>query len=728
MAGSNYEQITRPYLDTKVDDYEDDTGQIDLLPTLTLDLPDAQLIAGLNSRIEDAQNYWNDPKGFDLRSSRQKNMKFYLGRQLDEGQLYRFQIPYNENEIFVATETQVAYLTAQLPKPEVYPAGDTQGSRILATDLEKGLLGHSQRMSLDRELESAVRNLLIKRVAFLYLWFDPDYGENGEIRVCSLDPEHVIVDKNATRNENPAFICVVKKDSVEQLCYRFSDKKKEIMQAAGAKDDDVKTSEIVAWRQVYLTHYDQGKPQEACISYFNDVVLAQDKNPDWLYANRDKNFLDMPIKPIIPINYINDGAHWIDATTPLEQASWIQEVLNKRGRQIMENADTANGFLVISSGAMSMDDAENMTGDPNQKIVINDTGKPISEDIMNIQGRQLPNYVVEDKIDLRNTIHSIMGTPSQMRGDDSDLAETLGTNTMIKNQASGRQDLIVRAIDTAMDRYYKFLTQMMVVHYTEKHFVTVNSNDGDFDYITLHRDLIEKGMSISVKSGSTVPFDKERQETVALQLSKDGLIDPLNLYKDLHMDNPQKRYDAWAKWKTDPMSLARDANDELDDTTAYIDYIEIMGGKKVPPRDDASTEHILIHRKQMIQTEFLKAPKKKQTNFLDHVAGEVQSLQLRTDLDQMAQSGVEALAPGNPIQPPQPPAMPQPGMPMPGSAPMATVPMGQPGMMPPPQGMPPAPAPMPMGAPPTVAGVMGTAPAPMPAAPPLAPPVNPGMV
>lgn len=711
MAGSNYEQIVKPYLDTKVDNFEDTTGQIDNLPSLTLKLPDAQLIANLNNRIEDAQNYWNDPKGFDLKASRQKNMKFYLGRQLDEGQLYRFQIPYNENEIFVATEVQVAYLTAQLPQPEVYPASDSPGAKILATDLEKGLLGHSQRMNLDRELESAVRNLLIKRVAFLYLWFDPDYGPNGEIRVTSLDPEHVIIDKNAGRNQNPAFICIVKKDSVEQLCYQFPEKKKAILKEAGAKEGETTMSQIVSWREVWLTTYDDGgKPQEACVSYFGDLLLSQYKDPNWLYATRDKNFLDMPIKPVIPLNYINSGAHWIDDTTPLEQASWLQEVLNKRGRQIMENADTANGFLVISSAAMSMDDAENMTGDPNQKIVINDTGNPISNDIMNIQGRQLPNYVVEDKIDLRNTIHSIMGTPSQMRGDDDNLSETLGTNMMIKNQASGRQDLIVRAIDTAMDRYFKFLTQMMVVHYTEKHFITVNANDGDFDYITLHRDLIEKGMSISVKSGSTLPFDKGRQEQIAMNLAKAGLIDPLNLYKDLHMDNPQKRYDAWAKWKTDPESLARDAMDQLDDTTAYIDYIESMGGKKVPPRDDASKEHILIHRKQMITDQFLKAPKKKQTNFLDHVAAEVQSLQLRTDLDVMAQSGVEALAPGNPIQPAPEPGMggemmgmPPGGAPMPGSQPA----MPGPGMPPPPMG---APAP-------SIAGVMGSGmpPAPMPA-------------
>lgn len=672
-----------------MDDLSDADGQIDSLPSLTLKVDDHEIIANLNNRIDDATAYWNEPKGFDLKTSRAKNIKMYLGKQVDEGQLYRFQIPYNENEIFVAIEAIVAYLTSQLPQPEVYPAQDSTTSKVLASDFEKGLQGHSQKMELNRELESAIRNLLIKRVGYLYLWYDPDYGANGEVRVKSLDPDHVVVDKNAARGENPAFIAITRKNSVEELCYQFPEKKKAILESLGSSQKPARMSQEVAWKQVWLTHYDDADgPTEGCVSYFNDVMLAKYKNPNWLYAQKDKNFLDMPLKPVIPINYITDGMHWVDDTTPLEQASWIQEVLNKRGRQIMENADAANGMLVISSDAMTTDDAENLTGDPNQKLVIDTKGQPVGESISNIMGRELPSYVIQDKIDLRNTVHSIMGTPSQFRGDDDNSADTLGENVMIKNQSSGRQDLIVRAVDAGLDRYFKYLTQMMVVHYTEKHFMTINSGDGDFDYITLHRSLIEKGMAITVKAGSTLPFDKSRQESIAMNLAKMGLVDPLNLYKDLHMDNAQKRYDAWAKWKTDPMTLARDALDELDDTTAYIDWLEILAGKKVPPRDDASKEHILVHRKQMITDQFLKAKKKIQDNFIDHVSGEVQSLQLRTDLDQMAMEGAEALAPTNPPAPPAPQPM-----------------MGG-GMMPPPQppmgGMPPQGAPAP-----NIGAVMG---------------------
>lgn len=717
MSG-NFESIVKPYLDTKVDNLEGASGVIDSVPSLTLDLSDKEIIQNLEQRIDDSKNYWDEPKGFNLRTDRMKNTKMYLGRYVDEGQLYRFQIPYVENEIFVGVETIVSYLTSEPVSPEVYPSQDSTQSKTLASDLEKGLKGWAQKMELSREVESAIRNLLLKRVGFLYLWFDPDYGKDGEIRVKSLDPDNVVIDKNAERGQNPAFICLYKKNSIEELINLFPDKKEAILLGAGAKHQVKSMSQTIDWRQVWFTHFDEDdSPTEACASYFDTTMLATYKNPNWMYASSGKNFLDMPLKPIIPLNYINDGMHWVDSTTPVEQASWIQEVLNKRGRQIMENADAANGMLVISSDAMSMDDAENLTGDPNQKLVIDTKGEPIGNLIDNIQGRELPSYVVEDKIDLRNTVHSILGTPPQMRGDDSSSSETLGENLMMKNQASGRQDLIVRAVDAMYYRFFNYVAQMMTVHYTEKHFISINSNDGDFDFITLHRNLIEKGMGISVASGSTLPFDKSRQEAIAMNLAKAGLIDPLNLYKDLHMDNPQKRYDSWAKWKTDPMTLARDAMDELDDVSAYIDWIEILAGQKVKPRDDVKTAHILIHRKQMTSDQFLKAKRKVQENMLAHVSGEVQSLSMRTDLDAMAMQGAMALAPQNPIQPAPPP-----GQPMPGQPPS---PMGPPGSPPPPApggqppmggGAPPGPAPNPttgMDAP-SIMGAIGGMTPPMP--------------
>lgn len=668
-------------------------------------------------------------------------MKMYLGREVDEGQLYRFQIPYNENEIFVAVQSIVAYLTSRTPSAEVYPAQDSQMSRILATDIEKAIEAHSDKFQLNMELASVVRHLMLKRVGVLHLWFDPDYGEYGEIRVKSINPDHLIFDKNAEQGQNPAFIAHIHKDSVEELVYRHPEKKEDIYSALGYKlknPTPKQMSQTVIWRQVWVTHYKNNEPIEGCVSYFDNVVLSKYKDPNWIYNGKGgalKNFLDMPTKPYILFNDINDGQHLIDHTTVIEQAGWIQEVLNKRGRQIMENADTANGFRIFDSKALTMDQAQNLTGDPNQKILLkNSTGGPLSNLVMNIAPTMLPDYVVQDKTDLRNTLHTITGTPSQFRGDNNDENDTtLGESLMVKNQASGRQDLTVRSIAASMNRYFKFLTQMMKVHYTEKHFYTVNGGDGEFDHIAMHRDKIEDGVSINVKEGSSLPFDKSRQEAIALQLAKMDRISTLDLYKDLHIESPQKRYDNWQKEKANPQELARSANDELADVKAYEDYMDIMeGNKTVPPTPNADKEHILTHRKQMLTDEFLNAKIPKQRAFVKHLTEELKSLELRTTLDIMAQQeGIKALEPNVPIvapPPPPPPMMPpmgSMGMPAPGG--MGAPPPMAPPMGAPAPGMPPgAPMPAPMGAPPpTLGSVMGGTGLPNPANPTMPNPGNP---
>lgn len=688
MAGWDYEQIAKPFDDTRVDNIAQQDGEVDRVSALNFDLTDGEIVKNLNNRINDSQTYWDQPAGFNLNEARNENMRLHLGKQIDVTRLYRFQVPYVENQIFVSTETIVSYVTSQQPQAEVYPAQDSEQSKKMAIDLERALMAHSQRFELNKILEVAVRNLLLKRIGIIKLRFDSSHGKKGEVVPEAIDPEHVIVDKNATLGGNPAFICHVLKLSVEEVCHRFPKKRDEVYKALGiVRGTPKQMSQELAVREVWVTHYDKkGNPQEGVVWYFKNVVLEKIKDPNWLYST-DNNFLECPVKPFIPLNYINDGQHWIDITTPVEQAANPQNILNKRGRQIMENADKANGILVISTDSgLTKDDAQNLTGDPNQKLIIKTAGMAARDLVYQVPPHDLPSYVMDDKLDSRTTIHAIMGTPSEFTGnaDAQENAGTLGQAIMAKNQASGRQDLIVRAVDSFMNKYFQFLTQMMVVWYDDKHYFVYNGSDGEFDYVTMSRELIEDGMVVNVKSGTTLPFDKSRQEAIALQLAKMGLISPLDLYKDLHMDNAQKRYDNWFKWKTDPATLSRESNSQMEDSEAYVDFIEIMGGKDAKPREDATIEHILTHRKQMLTDKFLKAKPELQKKLVTHIQGEIVSLDLRTALDAMSQQGPDALNPDLPIQPPMPPpmgAMPG-GMPQLGPPPDMGLPMGGGGMPP----------------------------------------------
>lgn len=696
MSGWDYTELSPPLDDTRVDNIASQVGVIDRLPPLRTDLSDDEMVKNIQMRVQDSVTYYNNPDGFNLNEARQENKRLVIGKQVDVSKLYRFQVPYVENEIFVAQETMIAYLTAQQPQPEVYPAQDGIQSKKFAIDLEKALTAHSQKFQLQKLLDQSLRNLFTQRVAYLKLYYDQKHGKGGEIVPEVIDSDLVIIDKNAKQDHNPEWICHIQKWSFDELIYRFPDKEDDIRKVlgVGAADQHQDTNMVVV-REFWFTHYTHGKPEEAVCWITESLVLDCIENPNWLYHG--KNFLDCPIKPFIPLNYINDGNHWIDQTTPVEQAAVLQQLLNKRGRQIMENADKANGLLVVSTGSgLTKDDLMNITGDPNQKVLIKSNGQPIGDLVYNVPGHDLPSYVMDDKIDQRNTLFNIFGMPPAPGQDQND--KTLGQALMMKNQANGRQDLITRAIDNFMYKYFNLLVQMMLVWYTDKHFFVYNGGDGNFDYITIHRNLFEDGMAVSVKSGTSLPFDKSRQEAVALQLAKMDMIDPYNLYRDLHMDNIQKRYDAWFKWKTAPQELARDAEDEEAETEAFVQFVEIMGGKKAKVTEDATKEHILSHRKQMLSDKFIKGKPSDQKAFIEHIEKELQSLELRTSLDLMSNQNPELLEPTNPITPLDQLQQMQPQQPpMPGQPPAG--PPGQPPMQPPmgPQmGTPPAP-PTPLG-------------------------------
>jgi len=143
------------------------------------------------------------------------------------------------------------------------------------------------------------------------------------------------------------------------------------------------------------------------------------KNPNWLYADKSKNFSDSPIKPIIALNFDNDGSHWISQTSAVEQAMPMQNMLNKRGRQLSELADKANGVLIVSSETgLTKDDLQNLTMDPNQRLIIKTSNKSAQELVYQLPPPQIAPFLYQDKMDIRAQVGNIMGAPVDFTGQD----------------------------------------------------------------------------------------------------------------------------------------------------------------------------------------------------------------------------------------------------------------------------------------------------------------------
>jgi hypothetical protein len=310
-----------------------------------------------------------------------------------------------------------------------------------------------------------------------------------------------------------------------------------------------------------------------------------------------------------------------------------------------------------------------------------------------VKAPDLPEYVVNDKADIRQQMGVLMSVPGDQTG--ADLAgddPTLGQALLKKSASNGRMDMFVRAIDRWMYLYFNFLAQMMFVWYTEDHFFPYLDSDGSFERLIIKRYYFDEGMQASVESGSMIAFDKNREQAMALHLDEKASISKLDLYRILGFKNAQRMYDNWVKQQRNPYELARDANDAFDSSEAYAEFLDFMNGKEPKEKMNADKDYILTLRKLMINEKFLTAKAEYRNKFIVRINKYLESYELRKSLDQLGQVDMTKTAPGQPVPPPMPdqqfnqlinPAPPMmPGMGQPGTPPMT----GQPPMPPQPPG------------------------------------------
>lgn len=579
-----------------LDGHEGIADEIDLF---ALDLLDGEITESLNNRINDSRTFWNDSSSYDLKRRRERNARFVMGDHWHDVPIIGQHIPYVQNEIYTAEQVISAYVTAKLPEIEAYPGTDKPESKHLAQDVAAMMRWHSEEHGLQEILCNIVLSLMNDYVGLIEFIWDPNCGKFGDIIPKFVDPANVIIDKRAAQRENPTFICITKQHPAEELCAQFPKKAKDIMDKVGDKKQA-----IITYRTVWVTYYENNKACDGVVYYFENFVLGKSKNPHWIYdekAEGASNVLPYAMKPFIPFNYINDGKHWIDRYGPIDQAIPIQLMIDRIGKQIQQGVSHSSPVLIFNKRALSKPNADKVTGQPWEKILVD--AEDVTKAYGVIQANQVPNFVVNEIERLVEALHKLFGTPPQLQG-GANQSQTATQDIMARNQAQGRQDLLVRAIDRGLDSYFKYLLQMMKVYYTEDHYASVLGEDGKYDFVALNRNSIEEGMKVSVKAGSTLPNDKAGMQAVALNLAKMNRISNLSLYEFLDIPNAGKHVERLVKEQVDAVSTVEEIRNDDQDRKAVEDYENIKAGQPAPPRDDVDMKHIATHHRQVLSNDF----------------------------------------------------------------------------------------------------------------------------
>lgn len=592
-----------------------------------LRLDDSDLLRMIKKPINDSDAYWNDT--FNLKKIRQQNVNLWLPNHWKDKDVYDYQEEYlyQDPRIFFSVETICSVVNSRIPQPSVMPGQNSPVSQQLAQDLQKFMYGHSQKFRVQDIFRISVRNLLLKRIGFIKLRWDPSQGYGGDIIPEHVLPEDIVVDQDAKWGDTPRFIAQrIRNKTGEELIAMFPEERQKIYAMLGVNRRNNKGN-LVAYKsqlgqkkniwEVWFRYFDEAtKSYAGAVAYTDENfqrVLGKMRNPNWNYEDENKtgecsNILDFPAPPFFPINYLNDGTSYIDLTTMVEQGASLQRILDRRGFQIMENAEMAGSGLIFNTQMIKKEDIARLTGSPDERIgVKGDVGKAV----MRVAPPPLPNYVIEDKNDAREELDNVFGTHDITRGAQSG-SKTLGQDQLQQGQDYTRMDDIARAVERQAAGYYRYLAQMIKVYYDEEHWAKVTGENGQFDFVMMKADLVEDGTDVSVEEGSTLPPNKAAQLGFASELAPLGLIDPLSLYEvgaGSPLPSPKKMMERLINWKMDPQAFLGDIKTDEIDRDALMDIQILLRGEMPKQRDEITPEYLAYFNKYVTTSgDFMRQP------------------------------------------------------------------------------------------------------------------------
>lgn len=584
----------------------------------SLDAEDSELLSQIRTSVTESKKFWLEDK--NLKEIRQDNLKYWLPEANRGKQVFEFQKDniYLDPRIFVSIETIASTINARVPQPVVSPSQDSPTAQQLADDVGKGLYGYATKYRVNDLFRVAFRNGMIFREAYLKLRFDPNKNKIGEIVTEFIPPEDIIVDKDAVFDKSPKSIAhIIKDKTYAELIDMFPEMDQKIMELAGLKRKD-KSGKIVAYKsvlakicniyEIWLQARVNGKlvPAVVWVDEYYRLILGKQKNPNFNYDDDPTstgNILDNPEPPFIPYNHLNTGRYFIDDTSMIEQAKYHQNIINKRGFQIGENASASAGGTVYNTALIKKEEVSRLVGDPNEKIGVKGD---VRMAFNRIPIPPLSPVVFTMLQDSRSQIDDLFGTHDISRGKDSGN-QTLGQDQLQVQQDYTRMDDMARAIERMATKYYTYLAQMMKVYYTEEHWFRLKGEDGKYDFVMMRSDKISDGIDIEIESGSTMPMNKTAQQKFVTQLAQMGLIDPLTLYEvgaGASLPNPQKMLERLISFRSNPIEYAGLVDKDKIDRQALMDIQILNRGQMPDVPKDVTPEYLTYFNEYMLTGEF----------------------------------------------------------------------------------------------------------------------------
>jgi len=519
-----------------------------LLPELTLNMEDEDII----KLFEKRQKTWNESSvKQEWAKKGEENEKYWLGKQFTGPQVQGHR-PMVDNLIFECLETYLPQATRRNPDPMVSlgwgEEESTQADAYIAK-VKKYLEILSDKNRIRRKLAKVARHWALYLLGVVKYGWDLD---NNVPTVRIIRPTKIILDPEATIDEDGytgSFVGEIRKLEAGLIL--------DIMKNNGGSEKATAfIKEKIKGETATEIQFIEWWTREYMCWTLGQHVLIKMKNPHWKYDRTENpeasdmtspgvqvddygntsvepveikgiNHFQVPQLPYDFLSVFNLGDQPMDKTSLIGQNLSNQDLLNKKNRQITKNTDSMNGGMVVSleRSGLTESQAKNVTQALRDGGTIAIPSGSPQEAIMRTTVPPLPGDVFNQLIDMRSRMRDIFGTrgssPAGVQSETTVRGKILSRGLDTDRIGGG----ITEFLEQLADNMYNWMVQLLYVY------------DADYQFVT---GAEPPKIEISVKEGSLLPKDSTTIANQAIELSVQGKLSTIDLYKRLEYSNPEE--------------------------------------------------------------------------------------------------------------------------------------------------------------------------------------------
>lgn len=519
-------------------------------------------------RISELARSWKEryaPYYGEIEKSQRLSFRYWIGDQDTESidQWEGKQAPV-DNLIFEAIETFLPIATRANPDP-IVSADPSDQAQSLAMDLRNALVFEADRQKLRLILKRVMRHWLIYRIGIVKFIWNPAINQ---IETLVVNPKRMIFDVDGYIDFDATFHGEYMGEKIREPAHKIlekfekfltPEKKQHILAKANGKMGTM--LEYIEWTY-----------RNTDIFYtMDEIVLGKFKNHMWNYSGTEKrldpgtgeeveeeiqgqNHLAAPSAYYRFLSVFSTGIQPHDETGLIMQNIGIQDLINRRWRQIDKNISRINNGLVVNGRSFS-DEQASLAATALRKgtaiRVPNPSGTNLESDVMNFPAPGLNSSVFENMQDARGELKNVFGIGGSTAGSSGSKETARGqilTNQLDTSRIGGG---IAEYLEQFSDAIYNYWVQIMFVYYDQPHYMSVAGLNGGKEMIQLTnaRFGLTQTLDITVKDGSLIPKDPLTKRNEAIQLWGAQALDPRTLFQRLEFPDPNEATKQLILWQ-----------------------------------------------------------------------------------------------------------------------------------------------------------------------------------